>query len=106
MVSLNWTAIIIIAIGNFVLGALWFSAFFGKLWMRIHHGDRKISDAEMKEGNQNMWKLLIPEFIATSLMIFVLAFLMTMLPGFSGIHVAALVWFGFVMPECVSVILW
>ena len=48
-VSLNWVAIAIMTVACFALGALWHGPLFGKLWMRIHHGDKTPSDAEMAQ---------------------------------------------------------
>lgn len=45
--SLNWLAIGVITLGHFILGAVWFSAIFGKAWMRIHHGDKIPTKAEL-----------------------------------------------------------
>ena len=50
MDSLNWIAIIVCTLLSWVGGAVWFGPVFGKLWMRIHHGDKKMSDAEMKKS--------------------------------------------------------
>jgi glycerol uptake facilitator-like aquaporin len=98
--------IAIMTVVCFALGAVWHSTLFGKLWMRIHHGDRKISDVEMKEESKNMWKLLIPEFIATFLMIVGLACIIRAIPQYSGVQNAFLVWLAFVMPAITSSILW
>lgn len=74
--------------------------------MRIHHGDKKFSDAENKEMMQGMWKLLVTEFAATALMIIGLACIINAIPEFSGIKNALMIWLAFVMPAGVSVILW
>jgi Protein of unknown function (DUF1761) len=68
MDSLNWLVISVVTVGNFILGALWFSLFFGKQWMQIHHGDKVPSEAEMAEMSKGMWVLMVSEFIATTLM--------------------------------------
>jgi hypothetical protein len=47
--ELNWIAIFVITFTAFAGGAIWHGPLFGKLWMKIHHGEKKFSDKEMKE---------------------------------------------------------
>jgi hypothetical protein len=74
--------------------------------MRIHHGDRKFTDAENKEMMKGMWKLLVTEFVATALMIVGLACVIRAIPEYSGVQNAFMVWLAFVMPAGMSVVLW
>lgn len=69
MSELNWLAIALVTLGSWIFGALWFGPIFGKLWMRIHHGEKKFTESENKKLMEGMWKLLITEFIMTALMI-------------------------------------
>lgn len=106
MDSLNWLAIAVITVWSWMFGAVWFGPIWGKVWMRIHHGDRKFTDAENKEMMKGMWKLLVTEFIATALMIIGLACIIIAIPEYSGARNALMVWLAFVMPAGVSVVLW
>ncbi len=105
-VLLNWGAILVMTIVSFALGALWHGPLFGKLWMRIHHGEKKFTDAEMKKSMEGMWKIMLAEFVATLFMVTTLAFLIEMLPSFSGMHIAFLVWIGYVLPTMTSTVVW
>jgi hypothetical protein len=105
-IALNWTGILIMTVACFALGALWHGPIFGKLWMKIHHGDKKFTDAEIKKSMDGMWKLMAAEFVATLLMVMTLDFLMKMIPSFSGMHLAFLVWFGYVLPTMISTVVW
>ena len=49
-IALNWTGILVMTVACFALGALWHGPIFGKLWMKIHHGDKKFTAAEMKKS--------------------------------------------------------
>lgn len=49
-ISLPWISIGIITIASMALGAIWHGPLFGKIWMKIHHGDKKFSDEEMKKA--------------------------------------------------------
>ena len=104
--NLNWWAIGSITLIAFIGGAIWHGPLFGKLWIKIHHGEKKIPDKEMKEMRKGMWKLLVTEFIATLLMIISIACLIKAIPNFSGMHVGLMAWFGFVLPITISNIIW
>lgn len=103
---MNWLAIVLLTVFGFFAGHLWYGPLFGKLWMRMHYGDKPLSKEEMAVAMQGLWKIMVSELLATFIMVMTLAFLMQMLPSFSGMHVAFLVWFGFVMPSMVSSVIW
>lgn len=104
--QLNFLAIIIITLLSFFGGAFWHGPLFGKLWMKIHWGDKKISDKEMKAMTQGMWKQLLAECIATFLMITSLACIIEAIPQYSGVQNAFMLWLGFVVPMAISNIIW
>lgn len=106
MVEINWLAVLVLTVGSWMFGAVWFGPIWGKIWMRIHHGDKGMSDAEMKNAMKGMWKLLVTEFAATALMIVGLACIIGAIPEFSGVRNAFMIWLAFVMPAGVSVVLW
>ena len=105
-VTLPWMMIVIMTVACFALGAVWHGPLFGKLWMRIHHGKDSFNATEMQEAMVGMWKLMLAEFIATFLMVITLSFLVEILPTYSGIHLAFLVWIGFVLPTMISTVIW
>lgn len=46
--TINWFAVIVAALANFVLGGLWYSPMlFGKAWQKENH----LSDEDLKKGN-------------------------------------------------------
>lgn len=104
--ELNWIAILVITFAAFAGGALWHGPLFGKIWMKIHHGDKVFSKEEMVELSKGMWKLLLTEFVATLLMIISLACLVKAIPQYSGVQVGFMTWLGFVLPMTVSNIIW
>ena len=105
-ISLNWIAICVVTLGFWIGGALWFGPIFGKIWMRIHHGEKKFTDEEMKNAAAGMWKLLVAELISNFVMVATLAFLIAVLPSYSGMYLGFLVWIGFVLPTIVSSTIW
>lgn len=106
MQGLNWLAIIISTVVTFAIGAVWHGPIFGKLWMKIHHGDKKFSEAEMKESMKGMWKLLVTEFIASLLMTIGLACVIRAIPQYSAVQNAFMLWISFVLPVMTSTVIW
>ena len=105
-VALPWMMILVMTVACFALGAIWHGPIFGKLWMRIHHGKDTFNDAEKRKAMEGMWKIMLAEFVATFFMVVTLAFLIEMLPDMSGIHIAFLVWIGYVLPTMTSTVIW
>ena len=48
MPEINWIAVVVAAVGSFLLGGLWYSpAMFGKVWQR----EAGLTDEQLKNGN-------------------------------------------------------
>lgn len=107
MDSLNWLAIIVISLVSFFGGAAWHGKYlFGDIWLRIHYGKDEFTDEEMKKAMEGMWIIMLAEFIATVLMVTTLAYFIKILPGFSPLYLAFLMWIGFVLPTMTSTVIW
>jgi hypothetical protein len=104
--ELNYLAIGVLTVTHFALGAIWFGPIFGKIWMRIHHGDKKISDVEMQKMMQGMWKLMVTELIACGLMVIAIACLVSAIPTMPGWQIGLMAWVGFVLPMSASNVIW
>ena len=65
---LNWFAVIVAALSNFLIGGLWYSPIlFGKVWMK----ENNFSDDDLKKGN--MPKIFGLTFLFSIVMAFNLA---------------------------------
>lgn len=100
--AINYVAILIAAVLQFIFGAVWYSVFFGKLWGKIHGFD-KLS----KETQQKMMKEMGPfygiQFLLTLVTTFVLALFMAVLPqDWNPYGIAGFFWLGFVVPTQAS----
>jgi membrane protein DedA with SNARE-associated domain len=98
--------IAIMTVVCFVLGAVWHSALFGKLWTRIHHGKDTLTPAELAKADEGLWKIMVAEFVATLLMVIGLACIVRAIPQYSGVMNAGLVWLAFVLPTMTSSVIW
>ena len=106
MDSLNWIAISVCTLIMFMGGAFWHGPIFGKLWMQIHHGDKKFTEEENMELMKGMWKLMLAEFVVSFLMIVGLACIIRAIPEYSGVQNAFMIWIAFVLPTLTSSVLW
>jgi hypothetical protein len=104
-ISLNWPAIITLTVISFIFGSFWFGPLFGKIWMRIHDFEKK-SKKDMEQAMKGMWKLMTAEFVANFFIIIGLACIIPAIPEYSGVRTALMVWVAFILPMCVSNILW
>jgi hypothetical protein len=104
--ELNWMLIGITTLGAWIGGALWFGPIFGKVWMKIHHGDTLPTQEEMKEHEKGMWKLLVAEFCTSFAIITALATLISLLQNVPALQVSLFVWLGFILPKTISDTIW
>ena len=70
----NWMAIIVAALVYFLLGAIWFSALFGKIWAAEH----KIEMPTTPEGKSQMKKMMPMMMIKTLIMNILMAIVIGM----------------------------
>lgn len=103
--QINFLGIIIATIVQFMIGAVWYSALFGKLWGKIHGFD-KLS----KEVQDKMVKAMGPFYALQALMTlitsFVLAIFINYLPSSWNVYaLAGFFWLGFVLPTQVSAVI-
>lgn len=102
----NLFLIILAAVSQFVLGALWYSPLlFGKLWMSIV-GAEGCSEEEKKAMQKQMTPFYALQFLITVLYTFVLNVLLVNATSYDPYAVALLVWLGFVVPIQVSGVIW
>lgn len=103
--DLNYAAILVAAILQFVFGAVWYTPVFGKVWGKIHG-----FDTYSKETQQEMMKGMVPllgmQFVVTIVTTVVLAmFLAGTTSPWSAYTFAGLCWLGFIVPTQVSAVL-
>jgi hypothetical protein len=106
MANLPWITIAIMTVACFILGAVWHSALFGKIWTRIHHGKDTLTPTELAKADEGLWKIMVAEFVATLLMVVGLAYAVQAVPAHSGIHLAVFAWVAFVLPTMTSSVIW
>lgn len=101
---INIWAILVSAVISMALGFIWYSSkLFGTTWMKLSG----ISPTRMKETNKHMVRLYTGSFVASLVMIYVLAELINLTLVTSiveGVTLAAMVWLGFVAASMVNTV--
>lgn len=104
-VTLNYAAILVCALINMVLGALWYSpVLFGKIWMK----GMKISPSDAKNAKY-MGARYAVAFLMGLLMIFILAHYVDAFEATAasqGAEAAFWPWLGFMIPVFAGDVLW
>jgi len=102
--TINYLAVALAAIAQFVFGAIWYMPVFGNLWGKIHGFD-KLSKIDQAEARKGMTPLLVVQFIGTVVTTLVLAKLIVVLPDYSAFMLAIMVWIGFFVPTQVAAVM-
>jgi hypothetical protein len=95
--TINYFAVLVASVAQFIIGALWYMPLFGNLWGKIHGFD-KLSKAEQKAAQKQMMPLLLVQLIVTVLTTLVLAKIIVLVPSYSAYMLALMVWVGFFVP--------
>lgn len=102
--NLNYLAILVATLLDFIAGFIWYGPIFGKLWGKIHGFD-KLSKAVQQEMMKQMGPLYGVQFAVTMLTNVILAIFISYVPGWNAYALAAFIWLGFVVPTQVSSVL-
>lgn len=103
--TISILAVIAATVVQFIIGAIWYTPVFGKLWGKIH-GHDQLTPVAQKEAMKHMAPLLGAQFAVTLVTSFVFALLVQGFPSEWNIYgLAFFFWLGFVVPTQVSAIL-
>ena len=102
--SINLIAVLVAAVAQFMVGAIWYMPLFGKLWGKIHGFDDNTKE-DQADMQQQMLPLLVVQLLMAGLTAYVLAWVVSLLPGQSPYALAAMMWLGFAVPTQVSAVL-
>ncbi len=102
--ELNYLAILVAVVLQFIVGFLWYGPLFGKLWGKIHGFD-KLSKEQQQKLMSEMGPIYGIQLFVTIVTTFVLAIFITNLPGWNPYGMAGFFWIGFVVPAQISSVL-
>ena len=103
--DINYIAILVATVVQFIIGAIWYGPVFGKIWGRMH-GFEDHSPEVQAQMMKGMWKLLVPQFIVTLVTSFVFVLLLNGMPyDWNRYGLIGFMWLGFVVPTQISAVL-
>ncbi len=106
--EISYTLIILAAVVQFVLGALWYSPIlFGNTWMKIM-GAEKFTKEEIAAMQKEMVPFYVLQFVLGVITVFVLATQLAFndLVGAPAYFYALFIWLGYIMPIQVGSVIW
>jgi hypothetical protein len=101
--QVNFLAIILATVVQFIVGAVWYSVFFGKLWGRIHGFDKL-----PKETQQKMMSEMGPYYGIQAFVTLITAIVFGIFVTYTSWNpfgLAFFFWLGFVVPAQVSAVI-
>jgi hypothetical protein len=76
--KINWLAVLVVAVINFFVGALWYTVLFGKLWIQLNgYSEQRVKEMQAKMspvrffGGMILSQLVLALFVAIVLASFV-----------------------------------
>ena len=103
--EINYIAIIVATVVQFIIGAIWYMPLFGKAWGEIHGFDKIAPDVQ-REMMKGMMPLLVAQFFLTLLTSAVFGFLLATFPMSWNVYVlASLYWLGFAVPAQIAAVI-
>lgn len=102
--ELNYLAIIVATVLQFIAGAIWFGPIFGKQWGKVHGFD-KLPKAEQDRLAKSMGPFYAIQALVTLVTTIVLALFIANQPMWNAYVMAGFFWIGFVVPTQVSAVI-
>jgi hypothetical protein len=103
--EINYVAVGVATVLQFLLGWIWYMPIFGKAWGEIHGFDEK-SPEEQARMQKEMMPLMVTQLIITIITSFVFAVLQAGFPANWNIFgLAGFFWIGFVVPTQIAAVI-
>lgn len=103
--ELNYVAIGVATVAQFIMGAVWYMPIFGRTW-GVMHGYDKLSKEEQEAAQKGMGLQLGFQFLGTLVMTSVLALFVSELSSeWHAFGAAGFLWLGFVVPTQASAVM-
>lgn len=102
-------AVVVTAVGCFVIGFLWFGPLFGKTWIKLMGMTQAQAEEGMKGGMKSMTKQMITAMISnliTAFVFFTLALSLSIMSFGPALMLGILLWIGFSVPLFLNRVLW
>ena len=101
MLSEQLLVILLTSVAQFIVGAIWYTPLFGKLWGKIHGFD-KLDKKTQEKMMAQMGPILGVQALITLLTSFVMVKFQQLLPEYSLYMIIFWIWLGFVAPAQIA----
>lgn len=98
-------AVVLATLTQFIVGAIWYTPVFGKLWGKIHGFDKLDKKTQQKMMAQ-MGPIFGVQLVVTIVTSIVFVLFHRMMTSDSLFTYTFLIWLGFVVPSQISAVLW
>ncbi len=103
--EINYIAILVAAVAQFIVGGIWYMPIFGKVWGEIHGFD-KVAPEVQKEMMKQMMPLMVVQFVLALVTSFVFGVLIASAPTeWHAFGLAGHLWLGFAAPMQASLVI-
>jgi hypothetical protein len=93
--EINWWAVFVAAIATFLLGGLWHTALFGKLWQKLQgYSDEKLQAMRVNRPPAVFFSVMIVSYLVLAGAVALLFGLFGVRSAFQGAWVGFLLWLG------------
>lgn len=102
--ELNYLAIFLATIAQFIIGWVWYGPIFGNIWSKIHGFD-KLTKAVQEKMMKEMGPFYGMQLLVTIILTVIFSLILNYLPNRSTFSLAGLLWLGFMVPTQVSAVI-
>lgn len=93
--ELNYWAVLVAALATFMLGGAWYTALFGKMWVKAQgYTDEQVKEMQGKRAPATFFGVMIGSYLLVSLVVAVLAVNLGIASAAGGAVLGLLVWLG------------
>lgn len=92
--EINWLAVLVAAFATFMLGGLWYTALFGKVWQRLNgYTDDQLKQMKVKRPPPVFFGTMIACYLVIALVLGVIVATFNIVGVADGIMLGVLLWF-------------
>jgi hypothetical protein len=103
--DVNWWAVLVAAVATFFLGALWYTALFGKLWVRLNgYTDEQVKQMQKDRPPPVFFGTMIASYLLLALVVAVLVGSCNISSARDGAALGFLLWLG--VAVCIGLTSW
>jgi len=93
--AIKWPAVAVAAVASFLLGGAWYSAIFGKLWIRLHgYSDEKLAEMKAKISPPRFFGGMVASYFVLAVVVAILVGLLDLKGAGAGVVLGLLLWAG------------